>query len=42
VPIAPAVFSTFPTFRLLPSPIKNVVGLSATFLSPFVHTMFLF
>jgi len=35
-PIAAAVFSTLPTFKLLPSPIKNVVTLSTYFLSLFV------
>ena len=36
VPIAAAVFSTFPTFKLLPSPIMKVLALSTTLLSPFV------
>ena len=36
VPIAEAVFSTLPTFKLLPSPIMKVLTLSTTLLSPFV------
>ena len=36
VPIAAAVFSTLPTFKLLPSPIIKVVGSSTYFLSPLV------
>ena len=35
-PIAPAVLSTLPTFRLLPSSIMKVVALFTTFLSPLV------
>ncbi|WYA02676.1 hypothetical protein KST90_06125 [Fusobacterium nucleatum] len=35
-PIAAAVFSTLPTFRLLSFPIMKVLALSTYFLSPFV------